>query len=191
MATRFLAGLITLAFCFIIAPPAHAQSAPTPEKTALVKELMTLINASTNSDAVIDQILEQDLKEIAPLIPQELLKEIPQEKLSPDEQKRLKSEADEAAKRILVRIRAEAPKRVNFGEVLERVGIEIYGKHFTEEELKELISLYKSPALQKYLRLSPQITSEMFSNIDVLITRAVGRTMDELLIEEIKKLKTK
>ncbi len=191
MTNRFLAGLMALAFCFIIAPPAHAQDATTPEKTALVKELMTLINASTNSDAVIDQILEQDLKEIAPLIPQELLKEIPQEKLSPDEQKRLKSDADKAAKRILVRIRAEAPKQVNFGEVLERVGIEIYGKHFTEKELNELISLYKSPALQKYLRLSPQITSEMFSNIDVLITRAVGRLMDESLIEEIKKLKTK
>jgi len=191
MTNRFLAGLSTLAFYFIIALQAHAQDTLTPEKKALAKELMTLINASTNSDAVIDQILEQDLKEIAPLISQELLKEIPQEKLSRDEQKRLKSDADEAAKRIQFRIRAEAPKRINFGEVLERVGIEIYGKHFTEKELKELISLYKSPALQKFHRLSPQITTEMFSKIDVLITRAVGRLMDELLIEEIKKLKTK
>jgi hypothetical protein len=40
MANKFLAGLMALAFCLIIARPAYAQDQLTPEKKALVKELM-------------------------------------------------------------------------------------------------------------------------------------------------------
>ena len=119
MRNRFLPGLIAIAFCFIIALPAHAQDPPTtqekgrapravvkspaqaqasitPEKKALIKEFMKLMTTSTNSEAVVDQFLGQGLKQSAPLISKALLTDIPQDKLSPDEEKRLKSEADEA-----------------------------------------------------------------------------------------------
>jgi len=40
MANRFLAGLMTFAFCFIFPLTAYAQNDPSPEKKALVKELL-------------------------------------------------------------------------------------------------------------------------------------------------------
>lgn len=46
MTNRFLPGLIALAFCFTVALPAYAQSDPTPEKKALIKELLGLVNYS-------------------------------------------------------------------------------------------------------------------------------------------------
>lgn len=191
MTNKFLIGPVVLAFCFIIALPAYAQDAPTPEKKALIKELMKLLNASTNVDALAEQFLEQGLKHDGPLISQELLREIPQQKLSPAEQRRLKSEADEAAQRILVRIRTEFPKRVNFGELLDRIGVEIYGKHFTEEELKELLTIYKSLTMQKFLRLLPQITAEMFPKMEEWVTPTFTQLADELITEEKKRLKTR
>src|SRR5262245_54628188 len=187
MKNRFLAGLIALAFCFIFALPAHAQDAPTPEKTALIKEFIKLLNASTNSEAVVDQFLGQGLKQSAPLISQALLQEVPQDKLSPDERKRLKAEADEATERILVRVRAEFPKRVNLGELLDRIGVEMYAKHFSEEEIKELIILYKSPAAQKLLRLLPQITAEMLPKAQEWITPSLTQLMEEAFTEAKKK----
>ncbi|MGH9754187.1 MAG: DUF2059 domain-containing protein [Blastocatellia bacterium] len=191
MANRFLAGLMALAFCFIIALPAHAQDALTPEKKALIKELMKLMNAATNTEALTGTFLEQSLNNIAPLISQGLLQEIPQEKLSPDEQKRLKSEADAATQRILIRLRTEFPKRINFGELLERAGMEMYGKHFTEEELKELIAFHKTPVAQKLLRLLPQITAETMPKIVEWVTPTFTQLMDEVFIEEKNKFKTR
>jgi hypothetical protein len=187
MKNGFLAGLIALAFCFTVARPAHAQDTPTPEKTALIKELMKLLNTSSNSEAVVDQFLGQGLKQGAPLISQALLMEIPQDKLSQDEQKRLKAQADEATQRILVRVRTEFPKRVNIGEILDRVGVEIYAKYLSEEEIKELIILYKSPAAQKLLRLLPQITAEILPKMQEWITPAMTQLMEEAFAEEKKK----
>ena len=211
MINRFLAGIFTLVFCFIIALPAHAQDTLTPEKQALIKEFMKLQTTSTNYVALMDQFLAQGLNQSAPLISQALKQEIlqarippseqnanstknsgdPPHPLSQDEEKRLKSEADEATERILARIRAEFPKRVNFGELFDRVGVEIYAKHFSEEEIKELIVLYKSPAAQKLLRLLPQITAEMIPKVQEWITPTFTQMMEEAFAEEKKKFKTK
>ena len=191
MTNRYLVGLLAMAFCFIITLPAHAQDTVTQEKKALIKEFMKLLNTSTNSEAVVDQFLEQGLKQSAPLISQALLQEVPQDKLSPDEQKRLKSEADEATRRIFVRVRTEFPKRVNFGELLDRVGLEIYAKYFSEEEIKELITLYKSPAAQKFLRVLPQITAEMIPKMQEWVTPPLTQLMEEAFAEEKKKFNAK
>jgi hypothetical protein len=59
MAPRFLAGLTALAFCFITALPAHAQNEPAPEKKALIKELLGVMNAASNSEAIANQISDQ------------------------------------------------------------------------------------------------------------------------------------
>jgi Uncharacterized protein conserved in bacteria (DUF2059) len=207
----FLAGVMALAFCFIIALPAHAQDTLTPEKQALIKEFMKLQTTSTNYEALMDQFLGQGLKQSAPLISQALKDEILQAKLPPSEQKasstrksgvpprmlledeakKVDSEADEATERILARVRAEFPKRVNFGELFDRVGVEIYAKHFNEEEIKELIILYKSPVAQKLLRLLPQITAEVIPKVQAWITPTLTQVMEEAFAEEKKNLKTK
>ena len=49
MKNGFLAGLIALAICSIIAFPVYAQNEAAPEKNALIKELLSLTNASSNS----------------------------------------------------------------------------------------------------------------------------------------------
>lgn len=189
MTHRFLAGLMSLAFCFIFTLPARAQDTLTPEKRALIKEFMKLMTTSTNSEALVDQFLGQGLNQSAPMISQALLAEIPQDKLSPQELIRLKSEANEATQRIFVRIRAEFPKRINFGELFDRVGVEIYAKHFSEDEIKELIVLYKSPAAQKLLRLLPQITAEVLPKVQEWVTPALTQLMQEAFIEEKQKIK--
>jgi hypothetical protein len=211
MINRFLAGIFALTFCSIITLPAHAQDTLTPEKQALIKEFMKVQLAATNYEALIDQFLGQGLKQSAPLISQAMKKEILQAKippseqkasstkksgvpprpLLPDEEKSLQYEADEAADRILARVLAEFPKRVNFVEIFDRIGVEIYAKHFSEEEIKELIVLYKSPAAQKLLRLLPQITAEVFPKVQEWIMPTFTQVMEEAFAEEKKKIKTK
>ena len=68
MTNRFLTVIFALHFCFIIALPAHAQDAITPENQALIKEFMKLQTTSTNYEAMMDQFLGEGLKQSAPLI---------------------------------------------------------------------------------------------------------------------------
>src|SRR5215510_7631769 len=65
---------------------------------------------------------------------------IQEQKLPPAEQKRLEAETDESAQRILTRLRAEIPKRISFGELVEKVGVETYDKYYTVAEVKDLIA---------------------------------------------------
>jgi hypothetical protein len=119
MANRFLAGLITLAFCFTIALPAYAQSDPTPEKKALIKELLGLMNASNNSEAISNRLIEGLQEHLAGLASNMLREWIQERNLAPAERKRLEEEVPGSAQRI----RADLPKRIRFGELAEKVGL--------------------------------------------------------------------
>lgn len=211
MANRFLAGLLTLAFCFIVELPAYAQDPPTteekgrpprmvvispapaqapltPEKKALIKELLGLMNAGYNAEAISSQFMEQLQQTATILISNDLREWIQAQKLAPAEQKRLESEIDGSAQRILTRLRDEFPKRINFGELIEKVSFEIYDKYFTEAEVKDLIAFYKTPTAQKFIKILPQISAEMFPRIEQLMEPAVTRLATDLLGDELKRL---
>jgi uncharacterized protein len=211
MTNRFLPGLIALAFCFIIALPAHAQDPPTteekgrpprivgirpahaqasltPEKKALIKELLGLLNSGNAAEAIAIQFLEQTQESAIILIKSDLREWIQAQKVAPAEKKRLEAEMDESAQRILTRLRAEFPKRINMGEILELVMLEVYDKYFTEAEVKDLVAFYKTPTGQKFIKILPQISAEMLPIIKQLMAPAATLLATELLAEELKKL---
>jgi hypothetical protein len=179
MAGRFRAGLMVLAFCFTIALPAYAQNDPTPEKRAMIKELFGLMNAANNSEAITSQLMEQLPEPLTGLASNMLREWIQSLKLAPAERNRMEAEVPESAKRIANRIRAELQKRIKFGELAENVGLEIYDKHFTEAEVKDLISFYKTSTAQKFVRLTPQITAEMLQSIQ----KSMDTELDQLIME--------
>jgi uncharacterized protein len=191
MRNRFLPGLIALAFCCAIALPAYAQSDPTPEKKALIKELLGLMNAGYNSEAVSSQIMEQLQAPVASMISDNMRGWIQAQKLAPAEQKRLQAEVAETVQRILTRVRAEFPKRVNYRELVENVISEIYDKYFTEAEVKDLIAFYKTSTAQKFIRLLPQFTAEMFPRLEKLIGPEMTKLINESFDDELMRLKTK
>jgi hypothetical protein len=211
MRNWFLAGLIALAFCFIIELPAYAQDPPiteekgrpprmvvispapaqaslTPEKKALIKELLGLLNSGNAAEAIALQFLEQFQESGIILIKNDLREWIQAQKVSPAEKKRLEAEMDESAQRILTRLRAEFPKRINMGEILETVMLEVYDKFFTEAEVKDLIAFYKTPTAQKFIKILPQFSAEMLPRVGQLMDPAATLLATELLAEELKRL---
>jgi uncharacterized protein len=191
MRNRFLPGLIALALCGAIALPAYAQSDPTPEKKALIKELLGLMNAGYNSEAVSSQIMEQLQAPVATMISDNMRGWIQSQKLAPAVQKRLEAEVHEFAQRVLTRVRHEFPKRVNYRELAEEVMLETYDKYFTEAEVKDLIAFYKTSTAQKFIRLAPQISAEMFPRIEKLIGPGLTQLINESFDDELMRLKTK
>jgi hypothetical protein len=214
MTNRFLAGIFALAFCFIIAFPAHAQDTTTqekkgrppqmrvispgpaqnpitPEKKALIKELLGLMNAVNNSEAIANQFMGQLQTALAGLISNEMRGWVHAQKFAPAEQKRIEAMVDESVQRILTRIRAELPKRVNYSELAEKIGIETYNNHFTESEVKELIAFNKTPTAQKFVKILPQITAEIMPEVAKSIppepTQLVGELVEKITLETYNK----
>jgi hypothetical protein len=116
---------------------------------------------------------------------------IQEQKLPTAEQKRLEAETDESAQRILTRLRAEIPKRISFGELVEKVGVETYDKYYTVAEVKDLIAFYKTSTGQKFVKILPQLTADMMSGTGKLIEPELTKLMTETLADELMRLKTK
>ena len=50
-------------------------------------------------------------------------------------------------------------------KILNEEMVKSYDKHYTQQEIKELIKLYETPVMQKVLKLSPIINQEMMSAV--------------------------
>lgn len=63
--------------------------------------------------------------------------------------------------------------------------INIYDKHFTHKEVKDLIKFYKSPTGQKILAVSPEISKDM---MNAMTTKYLPDFQDRLMkkLEELK-----
>jgi hypothetical protein len=69
--------------------------------------------------------------------------------------------------------------------------LETYDKYFTEAEMKDLIAFYKTSTAQKFIRLVPQISAEMFPRIEKLIGPGLTQLINESFDDELMRLKTK
>jgi uncharacterized protein len=191
MINRFLAGLMALAFSLIIALPANAQDTLTPEKKALIKELLALTKASSNSEAIFNQLIGQIQEPLAGQASNMLRGWIQEQNLALAERTRMEAEVPGSAQRIANRIRSELPKRINFGELAEKVGLEIYDKNFTESEVKDLITFYKTPVAQKFIRIAPQLMLDMAQMIQKLMDPELDKLIIESFADEQNRYKTK
>ena len=175
----------------VVSPPPPPQAPITPEKKALIKELLELMNVAYNSQAVSSQITEQLQPLMASLISNRLREWVQEQNLALAEQKRVEAPVDESVQRIMTSIRVEFPKRINYGELVEKVAIEIYHRHFTVDEVKDLIVFYKTPTGQKLIKLLPQITAEMMSGGERLLAPQLTELITELVTDELMRLKPK
>jgi hypothetical protein len=61
---------------------------------------------------------------------------------------------------------------------LVKDGPAIYARHFTAEELREVIAFYRTPTGRKLLERTPQLSAEVTAMITPHMPEFYGRTMD-------------
>ena len=129
--TLAAAGLPALPVC------AQAPAAPSPEALQAAKDLFALL-----SKDMVTQLVHQVTAQVWPPI-----------------ERQLTGKAD-AATIAELRKEFEGIQRENLSEVLEGAP-EIYARHFTAAELRQLIEFNRSPLGQKALHELPQIMGEV------------------------------
>ena len=113
----------------VLAGTARAQS-PSPGALAAAKELMTLKGAAAMFDPLIPGVIESAKNQFLPTNPN------------------LAGPLTEVANQLH---KEYEPKRAEIVDLVAK----IYAQHFTEQELKDIVAFYKTPAGKKMLTQEP------------------------------------
>lgn len=122
---------------------AFTMSTIAQDKISDIKRLLELINSEQISDAMINSMVP-------------ILKQQASEKIQ-------ENGAKEKFNSTMDALMDEAKELSN--KVVSVELVNIYEKHFTHEEIKDLITFYESPTGKKILEKSPEITKELMISI--------------------------
>jgi hypothetical protein len=120
----------------LLAGPTHAQQA-TPAAIATAKELLELKGAAQMFDPVVTGVIEQTKGVLQQTNPQ------------------LSKDLTDVGKQLGIEF---APRRAEVIDAAARA----YATRFTEQELKDVVAFYKSPAGKKMLTQEPLVLDETF-----------------------------
>lgn len=170
--------------CALVA--ANAQEAINPEKRALVKELYTLLHM----DKQMEQILEQ-MQSVLPNMIDQTSSDLSD--LKPEDQAEMKKLLAGSSARLYSRMREEISKRLDLAAITEQMFVPVYAKYFSEDDLRALITFYKSPTGQKMVALTPTLFRESMQQVAELLmpklmplTREIFEEEKQRVLKELK-----
>ena len=178
-------GLLTCLVTIGFAVAVNAQQQMTPEKRALIKELLEVTGGQRNAQAIIDAILSQNEKNLPKLLSAIYSDD---KTLTPDEKTHLQQEFAESFVRISKRLHELFPQRINLAQLVEDISYPIYDKYFTESELRDLITFYSSSTGRKSIELTPKLLVESLEKTSEIIVPKIQQLMKEVMNEELKRL---
>jgi hypothetical protein len=161
LTSRFAYLAAVLLACNLLAGPVRAQPA-TPAALASAKELLELKGAAEMFDPVVTGVIEQTKGALLQTNPQ-LAKDLT------DVGNQLRTEF--------------GPRR---GEIIEAAA-KAYAARFSEQELKDVVAFYKSPAGKKMLQQEPLVLDETFGFVQQWQGRVGEEVMNRFRAEMKKK----
>jgi uncharacterized protein len=171
-----LAVFLMLSLC----PPAKAQDEIKPEKRALIKELYLATRADKLAESFTNMILTQMERDLPNMV-----SDSPEMKdIGNKDRQQSQAAIVESSARVLRRFKELMPERINFTEVMEQMFYPIYDKYFTEPELMDLVTFYKSPTGQKSIGVMPQLMLDAMQRSSQALNAKVMDLVTEVLQEE-------
>ena len=161
MNARYLRFAPVVLACRLLAGVALAQPAPSPAAVAAARELVELKGGTAMFDPVIVSMIEQTKNALLQTNPQ-LAKDLN------DVGTQLRNEF--------------GPRR----DELMAQAAKLYAGRFTEQEIKDMVTFYKSPLGKKMIVQEPQVLDETFSFVQQWAP-AVGEQVMNRFRAEMKK----
>jgi hypothetical protein len=192
LAKIFIASLLLLT-CLICSAAqqqsANVQQTLTSEKRALIKELLESTDARKTAISMYKSMVEQEENQLPDLIWQAIsgIKEV--RELTSDQQQELRKQLVKESARTSQRIRELFLQKIDFGQVVEDVSYVVYNKFFSEAEITDLISFYRSSTGKKTIEVMPSLFAESMSYILEVIKPKVAEITTELTNEEVNRVR--
>ncbi|HKX31208.1 MAG TPA: DUF2059 domain-containing protein [Blastocatellia bacterium] len=175
-----LAGSASLLVAVFCAGLVAAQE-PARPKNELIKELLEVTGLGKQANLMLDTMFDNMGQQFPQML--EMIAET-DPGLTMEQRQSLKAAGSEKLDRFTKAFRDKVKQRVDFAKVLEELTFSIYGKYFTESEIKDLIVFYKSPTGKKMTTIMPQILAESMQQTSEKLTS----TFTKLAIEVLKEI---
>ncbi|MFN8552347.1 MAG: DUF2059 domain-containing protein [Candidatus Obscuribacterales bacterium] len=158
-----------------------------PEKKALILDLLKITEADKTVDKVVAQMMAAHQKQYPLMIAAIVNADT---SLTDDQKKDLIEKSQARSLRSSERLRELFVQKINLGDVLNKVALVVYDKNFTDAELKDIIAFYKTPTGQKSLKQMPEVMRESMEMTTTLISPQMNQIITQLMTEEKARLKT-
>ncbi|MBA2733740.1 MAG: DUF2059 domain-containing protein [Acidobacteria bacterium] len=186
MHKRILKSALTIAlFISVSAITATAQDKISPEKRALIKEMIVVTDIQKASDSIM-KALDQQLDSVEPQRIAESVNAMPD--LTPQEREEMIREQTEDSARFRKRFQELTREKLNLPQLMEQLMYSIVDKYYTEDDLKSLIVFYKSPVGRKMLETMPQMMTDIILRSNEIIRPKLEEISKQILDEEKKRL---
>ncbi len=172
-----------LAAALLLASAAAYAADPDPiseTKRQLILELFELTGGERSADQLMEVMLAQMEQSQAAVIEQGVAGT---SGLSPEAQSELRAQLG-GAQGFLAKFRTRLPERIDFRELMQRVVMPIYDRHFDEQDLREMVSFYRTPAGRKAVAILPQIAQETIQEVARAVEPQVLGLVQEIIAEE-------
>lgn len=159
---------------------------PADKKEELIRELLAVTETRSSGGKIVDSILTEFSKQYPAMI--EGLADAEPD-LTPAQRERVKSAIAESYERVSKSFRERLPQRIDIGQVIEEISYSLYDKYFTEEEIRDLISFYKTSTGKKSLSILPQLFAESIRLAGEKLSPVLNRLVTEIVAEEKERMK--
>lgn len=160
-----------------------AQNTPTPEKLSLIKEFLTITQATKGANDTSDLMMGLQAAETAKMI-DSLIDD--DKSMTAERKAELKKTVAESTERSSARMRDFFKTRLKFEEIIEQTAIPVYDKHFSADELRQLIAFYKTPVGKRMIEVTPQLTIELMTGMMEKMMPKLQEFMREAAEAELK-----
>ena len=186
-----LAGILFLNFNCVLSQQQSQINANqiSPEKRALISELLEATEAKKNALAVFNAMLDENEKQMPDIVWQGLLSQKEIQELDAEAKEALRKELLAESDRMNKRIRELFSAGIDMARVIEDVSVDLYDKYFTEDEIKDLIVFYKSHTGRKTTEVLPKMFGESMTNTMDAIKPKVLEIVAQLVNEETARVK--
>jgi len=159
---------------------AKPESSPdiSPEKRALIKELLEITESSKNAQQIMDAMVRAELPKLVSTV----LKNAPAlDSDRPEVQKQF----SDIVSRMAIKYRDRVIKKIDINQLIEQVSYPIYDKYFTEPELRDIISFYKSSTGKKAIAILPKLVGDSMARTNEILLPKMSSIMAEIITEEL------
>jgi hypothetical protein len=158
------------------------------EKRALVKELLDLTNTRQASETMFNAQFDQMEKQMPDIVWQAIAAMDDVKQLRPEQREQLRAKINESSLQLSQRMKAMFLQRIDMKQLVEDISYSVYDKHFTVNELKDLVTFYKSETGKKVIAEMPALYAESVAKAGEIVMPKVTEIMDEVQKDETKQL---
>lgn len=160
---------------------ASAQTAASTEKQAAIKELVALINQDNKftemMNALVPQLQAQQDAAAKSMIEQQTTLTVADKQALTDS---LVNDSKYSVKHLMEKLN----QKLDYNALVNEIAYDIYDKHFTLEEIRDINLFYKTPTGQKLLKEMTPLTVETMQQMQEKMMPKMMQVIQEIMDED-------